>query len=255
MRVAAIQHDIAWEDAATTRARVAPMIAGVVATGARLVVLPEMFATGFSMRTEVTAESPDGPTTSFLVDRAAEHGVWLAATVATQDAAAARPVNRFVLAGPSGQLHDYVKVHTFTYAGESDHFDRGETVNTFVIEGVRVTPLVCFDLRFADLFWEAAAATDLYVVPANWPSARRHHWQTLLRARAIENQAYVMGVNRVGDDGTGLSHAGDSAVVDPMGEVLASAAGEEAILVTEIDPARVTEVRERFPFQADRRPH
>ncbi|MDG2260977.1 MAG: nitrilase-related carbon-nitrogen hydrolase, partial [Actinomycetota bacterium] len=109
-----------------------------------------------------------------------------------------------------------------------------------------------YDLRFADEFWALAATTDLFVVPANWPAKRRLHWQTLLKARAIENQAYVIGVNRVGDGG-GLSYSGDSAIIDPLGETLAQGAMSEALLVADVNAEMVASVRQQFPFSADRR--
>ena len=121
------------------------------------------------------------------------------------------------------------------------------------IDGLRVTPFVCYDLRFADVFWRAAPDTDVYLVPANWPSPRREHWRTLLRARAIENQAYVVGVNRVGTAGDGTEHAGDSRIVGPTGELLATAAGVETVLVADVDAAEVAATRDRFRFMADRR--
>ena len=115
-----------------------------------------------------------------------------------------------------------------------------------------MSTFVCYDLRFADEFWSLASSTDLYVIPANWPATRRLHWQTLLRARAIENQAYVVGVNRVGEGG-GLTYSGDSAIIDPLGEVLAKGATSETILVADVEAAVVSAVREQFPFHADRR--
>jgi omega-amidase len=115
-----------------------------------------------------------------------------------------------------------------------------------------VTPFVCYDLRFADEFWAMAEHTDCYVVVANWPSSRRAHWQALLVARAIENQAYVIGVNRVGEGG-GLHYSGDSRIIDPLGEILAAGAGGETILLADVDPVVVAETRKRFPFLADRR--
>jgi predicted amidohydrolase len=121
------------------------------------------------------------------------------------------------------------------------------------VRDVRVSPFVCYDLRFADEFWAVAPRTDCYLVVANWPASRRHHWRSLLVARAIENQAYVVGVNRVGVDGNGLAYAGDSMIVDPLGEVLASASEIETIVMADIDPAVVADVRARFPFLADRR--
>ena len=253
MRVAAVQHDVVWEDRAATLARLEPQLAAAAGAGARLVVLTEMFPTGFSMAPERTAEPEGGPSTEFLRTQAAELRVWLAGSVPTHPAGGGRPVNRFLLAGPSGELEHYDKLHPFTYSGEQEHYAAGTRRVTFAVEGVRVTPFVCYDLRFADEFWAMAEATDCYVVVANWPAARRAHWQALLVARAIENQAYVVGVNRVGEGG-GLHYAGDSRIVDPLGEVLAGGAGGETILLAEVDPAVVAETRKRYPFLADRRP-
>ena len=123
---------------------------------------------------------------------------------------------------------------------------------TVAIDGLRVSLFVCYDLRFADDFWALAADTDLYVVPANWPAARRHHWRSLLVARAIENQAYVVGANRVGRGGT-IDYAGDSCIVDPLGVVLAQAAEVETVLVADVDPEIVAKTRAELPFMADRR--
>ena len=253
MKVAGVQHDVVWEDRAATLARLEPQLAAAAGAGARLVVLTEMFPTGFSMEPERVAEPEGGPSTEFLRTQAAELGVWLAGSVPIHPAAGGRPVNRFLLAGPAGELEHYDKLHPFTYSGEQEHYAAGTRRVTFVVEGVRVTPFVCYDLRFADEFWAMADVTDCYVVVANWPAARRAHWQALLVARAIENQAYVVGVNRVGEGG-GLHYAGDSRIIDPLGEVLAGGAGGETILLADVDPAVVAETRKRYPFLADRRP-
>jgi predicted amidohydrolase len=124
---------------------------------------------------------------------------------------------------------------------------------TIEVGGLRITPFICYDLRFADVFWTAAPETDVYLVPANWPSPRRHHWQTLLQARAIENQAYVVGCNRVGTAGDGTEHVGDSRIVNPMGELLATASGVETIVLADVDAAEVTATRDRLRFLPDRR--
>ncbi len=253
MRIAAVQHDIAWEDPEENFARLAPRIAGAAAAGARLVVLTEMFSTGFSMNTERTAEPVGGPSVTFLAEQAARHDLWVAASVPERPDGAAKPFNTLVLAGPDGTQHRYRKIHPFTYSAEDEHFDAGDAFTTVEVEGVRLTLFVCYDLRFADEFWATALDTDVYVVPANWPATRRAHWSTLLRARAIENQAYVIGVNRVGRGGDDLDYAGDSAVVDPAGETLVSAAREEAVLVTEVTSERVAEVRDQLRFLQDRR--
>ncbi|MDT7546164.1 MAG: hypothetical protein QOE99_2274 [Actinomycetota bacterium] len=252
LRIAVVQHDIVWESRAETLARLEPVVAGAAGAGARLVVLSEMFAVGFSMNVGLTAEDEDGPTTSWLVEQAARRDAWICGSLPVRVPGEQLPFNTLVLASPDGEVHRYRKIHPFTYGGERDAFSAGKEVITVEVDGVRVTPFVCYDLRFADVFWEAAAATDLYVVPANWPEARRRHWSALLVARAIENQAYVVGCNRVGSGGR-LTYVGDSAVVSPMGDVLASAAEVETTLLVDIDTANVAAVRDRFPFHADRR--
>jgi predicted amidohydrolase len=251
MKVAAIQHDIDWEDGAATRKRVTPLIAQAAAAGARLIALTEMYATGFSMRPDRIAEDEGGPNERFLVDKAREHRCWLVGSIA-QRSADGQPRNVAVLAAPDGTVHRYAKIHPFSYAGEHDRYAAGTEFLTVDIEGVNVSVFICYDLRFADEFWALAQDTDLYVVVANWPAPRREHWRTLLRARAIENQAYVLGVNRVGAV-RDLDHVGDSAIIDPLGRTLAEASIGEAVLVAEVTPQYVHEIRETLPFLRDRR--
>jgi predicted amidohydrolase len=252
VRIAALQHDIVWEDRDANFERLAPRIVGAVGTGAELVLLTETFSTGFSM-TPGIGEPEGGPSSQFLIAQAAAHGVWVGGTCPEIADDGQLPYNSFVLAGPDGTVHRYRKLHPFTHAGEHERFRAGEKPVTVQIGDLRVTPFVCYDLRFADVFWQAAPETDVYLVPANWPSPRRHHWQTLLLARAIENQAYVVGCNRVGTAGDGTEHLGDSRIVSPMGELLASAAGVETIVLADVDPAEVTATRERLRFLPDRR--
>jgi predicted amidohydrolase len=252
VKVAAVQHDIAFEDAAATRARVAPLIAQAAAGGARLIVLTEMFATGFSMHPERVAEDEGGPSEQFLREQARDHDGWLIASIA-QRGPDGEYRNNAIVAGPDGSVRRYSKIHPFSFAREHEHYRAGTEHMTVEIDGLRVTVFICYDLRFADEFWARALYTDLYVVPANWPEPRREHWRALLRARAIENQAYVVGVNRVGQVKE-LSHVGDSAIIDPMGRTLAEASVGEAVLVADVDAETVAAVRARFPFLADRRP-
>jgi predicted amidohydrolase len=250
-----VQHDIDWEQPELTRKRVAPQIAQAAAAGARLVALSEMFATGFSMRTETIAEDEGGPNEQFLVDQAREHGCWLVASIA-QHGPDGRARNNAVLAAPDGTVQRYAKIHPFSYAREHEHYAAGDRFLTVDVEGVRTTLFVCYDLRFADEFWAVARETDLYVVVANWPEPRREHWRTLLRARAIENQAYVLGVNRVGTvQGARREqhYVGDSVLVDPLGVAVVEAAQQETVLVADVLPDRVAEVRRDLPFLPDRR--
>lgn len=263
MRVAAVQHDIVWENPQRNFELLAPLVAEAAHAGARLVALAEMYATGFSMAAERIAEDAAGPSADFLADQAQRHQVWVCGSVPTKArplAPSELPTNSFVLASPVGVVQRYDKLHPFTYAGEHEHYGAGEVASTFDVEGVRVTPFVCYDLRFADEWWAKAGATDLYVCVANWPAARRTHWQTLLQARAIENQAYVLGVNRVGEGvdrfGASIKYTGDSMVIDPLGAILAAAdEGVEQVLTADVDPQRVADVRASFPFLRDRRTH
>ena len=252
LTVAALQTDIVWEDPPANFARLAPKIEGAAALGARLVLLPEMFACGFSMATERIVEPVDGLSAEFLRAQAARHGVWVGGSLPELSSGDARPSNTFLLAGPRGEAHRYRKIHPFTYAGEHEHYLAGDERVTVEVEGLRLSLFVCYDLRFANEMWAVAADTDAYLLVANWPEARRHHWRVLAQARAIENQAYVVAVNRVGEGGR-LRYQGDSRIIDPRGEVLAAAAGQETTLLATLDSDEVAATRRRFPFLQDRR--
>ena len=249
MQVAAVQHDIVFEDGAATCARLQPAVAAAVAGGAHLIVLSEMFATGFSMQPERIAEPPGGPIETWLIDQAAQHQVWIVGSIAQQVDDGA--VNVAVLAAPDGRTFRYDKIHPFSFAGEHEHYRAGEKALTVDVDGLRVSIFICYDLRFADHFWALAHDTDCYVVVANWPEPRREHWRALLRARAIENQAYVVAVNRVGAVGK-INHVGDSAIIDPLGRTLVEGSQVETVLSAEVNAAEVASVRERFQFLADR---
>jgi len=257
LRVAAIQHDIVWNDRDANFVHLAPMIAGAAASGAGLVLLTETFSTGFGFDDpDFESEQTGGPSSRFLVDQAREHGVWVGGSCPEvhPDAPAddQRPSNCFVLAGPDGTEHRYRKIHPFSHAGEERFVRAGTELVTVDVAGFRASLFVCYDLRFADEFWQVAPDTDLYLVPANWPEKRRHHWTTLLQARAIENQAYVVGVNRVGSGGK-LDYSGDSRIVDPFGELLATASQTESILLADLSTDRVEDTRSHFRFMQDRR--
>lgn len=252
LEVAVIQHDITWENHAATFAALSPEIMAAADNGARLVVLTEMFAVGFSANTEAIAEGPDGPSTTFLLEQARRHGIWIVGSACIRTSRARLPSNVAVLVGPDGSVNRYAKRHLFSYTGEDTRVAPGHDLLTVDVDGMRTSLFVCYDLRFADDFWTLAPDTDAYIVVANWPAARTAHWRSLLVARAIENQAYVVGANRVGTGGS-IDYEGDSLVVDPLGNVLADGAGEgQVILTASLDPAKVADVRTRYPFIADR---
>ena len=251
MRAALIQMDLVWEDWPANHAIAAAHLKRAADAGADLAVLPEMFASGFSMNTAKIAQPPGGPTERWLLGMARGLSIHLLAGVA--ETASPLPVNNALLVSPEGEIRRYSKIHPFSFAGEEKFFQGGEGVATWEVAGTRITPLVCYDLRFPEPFRLAARETDAFVVIANWPERRRAHWQLLLRARAVENQAFVLGVNRVGD-GDGVHYAGDTAAISPWGETLASAAEIETVLFVDVDPREVADSRARFSALADRRP-
>ncbi|HFE47142.1 MAG TPA: carbon-nitrogen family hydrolase [Nannocystis exedens] len=251
MKIAAIQSDIIWEDPEANYIRLRPQIAAAAASGARMVILPEMFACGFSMETSRITEPLEGPSAKFLAGEARAHGLWICGSI-PERSTSERPHNTLVIAGPNGERHRYRKIHPFTFADEHLHYAAGHEHLRLTIEGLRIAFFVCYDLRFADEFWALAPEVDAYIVVANWPKRRRMHWSTLLRARAIENQAYVVGLNRVGL-GDGVEYCGDSAVIDPWGETLVSAAGDSTTLFADLNPQRVADARKKFPVLNDRR--
>ena len=252
LRVGLVQHDIVWEDRDATLDHLRPLVASAARQGARLVVLSELFAVGFTMNTKAVAEPVDGPTTHWLREQAALHDVWLCGSVPELKAGDSRPYNQLVLIAPDGSTSRYAKVHRFASDGEDEHYARGTGEITVDVDGVNVTPFVCYDLRFGDRWWARAKDTDCYLVVASWPAARRAHWRALVVARAIENQAYVVGVNRVGIGGE-VDHVGDSVAVDPWGDVIAEGdRGLETVLVADVDTDRVDKIRARWPFLRDR---
>lgn len=251
MRVAGLQLDIVWENPAENFRRAETLAAQAAESGARLVALPEMFATGFSMRSDIMA-SYAPKIRDFLADLATRHQLWVIGGFA--EPGEERPANACGVFDPDGRevLH-YRKIHSFSLANEQRHYEAGSEIATLEVDGLRVTPLICYDIRFPELFRVAAAATDLFVIIANWPTRRAHAWRTLLTARAIEDQAWVLGVNRVGD-AQGHPHRGDSSLIDPWGEVLDTLADEPGLVAGEVDAEVVREARERFRFLGDRRP-
>ena len=259
LAVAGLQMDITWEDPEANFSRVRRMAAEALEgmrqdseAGQRLIVLPEMFATGFSMEAHRVAAHAQ-LTRDFLMSLAAEFSVHVLGGYA--EPWKPRPANACSLFSPQGEeLLHYRKLHPFSLAKEHEHFTGGETLATATVGGVRISALICYDLRFPEPFWPVARRTDLYCLIANWPDKRREAWTTLLRARAIENQAFVLGVNRVGLGG-GEPHSGDSALMDPMGAVRAEAVPyEEDLVLGRVDPKEVEKTRRHLSFLRDRRP-
>jgi predicted amidohydrolase len=219
-----------------------------------LVVLPEMFATGFSMNADAIAEPPGGETEQFLARTAREFGICLIAGAAMRGRDG-RTRNKALAFSSTGELIVYyAKMQPFTPGGEPQHYAAGERTVAFRWADCTISPFICYDLRFPEIFREAAAAhrPELFAVIANWPEKRIHHWTRLLQARAIENQAFVVGVNRVGRDPF-YTYNGHSVIVDPHGEILTDAGEREGCIRAKLDLATLRKYREGLPFLADMR--
>jgi omega-amidase len=253
VHLACCQFDLAWEDKAANFDRVREFVAAAALPAGALVLLPEMFATGFTMRAEAVAESISGPTAELLAELAGRHQIWLQAGVVIREPAAVRPRNEALVFSPDGRLAArYAKRRLFPLAGESEHFTPGDAPVVFPWHGSTVAPAICYDLRFPELFRQAVVlGAELFAVIACWPAAREEHWRTLLRARAIENQCYVAAVNRCGRDPTGLTYSGRSQIIDPCGVLLAEAGGGETVIQADVDLPALRRYREQFPALRD----
>ncbi|MGE5675679.1 MAG: carbon-nitrogen family hydrolase [Mycobacterium leprae] len=254
MRVALVQMDIRLGAPAENRAHAADLVRQAAA-GADLVMLPEMWSTGYALPdlADNLADRDGEPTGRFLSALAAECGVYLAGSVADQRGG--KVYNSATVYGPGGaRLAEYSKVHLVPMMEEERYLTAGERAVVADLGGVKAGLAICYDLRFPELHRSMAlAGAELLLIPAEWPVQRLHHWRTLLMARAIENQCYVLGCNRVGRDNAN-QFPGHSLVVDPWGEILAEGGEGESILYAEIDLGKVAEIRARVPVFRDRRP-
>jgi len=251
MNVICCQMDLAWEAKQANFARVRSMLKANVPPPGTLILLPEMFATGFSMNAEAIAEDDAGPTHAFLSKIAGQYEATVIAGMACR-CEHGQPRNEAVVYNPAGKLVDrYAKIHSFSPYGEHEHYRAGTDVLVVDCGRFRVAPLLCYDLRFPELFRRAAAhGAEVFAVLANWPRVRKDHWRTLLQARAIENQAYVAGVNRVGHDAHAL-YSGQSMIVDPRGRICAEAGASEQVIRAELDRDDLVSYREEFPALRD----
>ncbi|HEV2483700.1 MAG TPA: nitrilase family protein [Puia sp.] len=281
LTITTIQTGLKWEDKTANLQHFEARIESL-REATELVILPEMFSTGFSMQPERLAETMDGPTLRWMADMAARKKIILTGSVIIEENG--RYYNRLVWMLPNGQYGYYDKRHRFAYAGEDQHYTAGAKRLVASVKGWRVLLLVCYDLRFPvwsrqrprELTGDPAAAArpagsagrprpgggsdaaeapdleyDLLLYVANWPERRSHAWKTLLQARAIENQCYVAGVNRIGNDGHDIYHSGDSMIIDPLGETLYHAGAKDETFTLTLEKDDLAKVRERFPFWRD----
>lgn len=256
LTITLIQTALRWEDKAANLAMLEQKIKSIEKK-TELVVLPEMFSTGFSMKPEQLAEAMEGEAVQWMKKMAQQKRIILTGSLIIEEDG--NYYNRLIWMLPNGSYGCYNKRHLFGYAGEDEHYTPGSKRMITSVKGWKINTQVCYDLRFP--VWARQAITDdenaeteydilLYV--ANWPERRNAAWQTLLAARAIENQCYVIGVNRVGEDGNGIHHCGNSSVIDPLGNVLYSKTNEEDIFTITLHKKDLTDTRHKFPFLPDR---
>lgn len=247
LNVTIVQADLLWHDAAGNRQQFTSTISDLQ-DETDLIVLPEMFTTGFSMDAPELAETMNGESVAWMKEMAAISNASVCGSVIiTEDQ---QYFNRFISASPDGDLVCYDKRHLFRLADEQKHYAAGSELVTLEINGWRVRPMVCYDLRFPA--WSRNGNSyDLLLYVANWPDRRHQAWETLLRARAIENLSYVAGVNRTGNDGNDIPYKGGSSIIDYLGADLANLGDREGTATAELDLEKLTEFRDRFAFHKD----
>jgi omega-amidase len=248
LNISLIQPDIVWEDKQANFAQYEKLISGIEAKK-EIVVLPEMFSTGFSMAPEKLAEPMDGTSVQWMKDMAAKYRCILTGSLIIEEEG--NYYNRLLWVQPDGKTGQYDKRHLFAYAEEHEHYAAGTKRLIAQVKGFKICLLICYDLRFPVWARNQNEEYDVLIYVANWPKRRSLAWKTLLQARAIENQSYVIGVNRVGTDAKDIEYSGDSSVFDPLGEPIWQNTGDVTTHTVTISKEELTEVRSQFPFLKD----
>jgi len=249
MKITIIQSNIEWEDHEENIRTHEDMIRRGC-TGSDLVILPEMFTTGFSMNSRALATDLDGPEIKWMEKMSTEGDFGLVGSLIMKEED--RYLNRLVFMKPGGSYSTYDKGHLFRMEKEDLYYTKGSSRLIESFRGFNINLMICYDLRFPVWSRNVKNEYDLLIYVANWPEARRHVWNTLLAARAIENQCYVAGVNRIGSDDSGIFYSGDSVILDPRGEVLASVeAYKEGTITMDISMDKLKKFRNKFPVWKD----
>lgn len=252
LSITTIQTNLIWEEK-TANLRMLEQKILSIESKTEIVVLPEMFSTGFSMKPELLAETMDGESVEWMKRVSRENGIVLTGSLIIKEAE--NYYNRLIWMLPNGQYGYYDKRHLFAFGEEDKHYTAGNKRLIASVKGWKINLLVCYDLRFP--VWarqkinEEGAEFDILIYVANWPERRSHAWKTLLCARAIENQCYVVAVNRVGSDANNIYYSGNSLIIDPLGQVLYHMADEEDVNTITLQKEMVEETRKKFPFWKD----
>ena len=248
LKVTLIQAELVWEDIESNLARFDDKIDGIK-DNPHLIVLPEMFTTGFSMNAKNLAQDTQGSSVTWLQEKARQKSVDIVGSIIVKDKG--KSFNRLLWAKPDGELLTYDKRHLFRMLGEERVYSAGNTHITVELNGWKISPFICYDLRFPVWTRNFGNRFDAAIFIANWPENRSSHWKSLLQARAIENQCYVVGVNRVGEDGNGQLYSGDSSIIDPFGKVIFQHGNTECIHTAKLSYSFLQEYRKSFPVWMD----
>ncbi|MBU3161697.1 carbon-nitrogen family hydrolase [Clostridium frigoris] len=249
MKLALAQLDIAFEDKSTNKKTVKQFIQQSVSENADIIFFPEMTLTGFSMNSSYIGDD-NKETIEFFKEMSSKHNISIGFGYVE---GTSHSKNKYCVVEPQGkELVVYAKIHPFSYGSETKFYESGNEITHFNAFNFNITPFICYDLRFPEIFQIASKKSTLITVAANWPDERREHWITLLKARAIENQCYIAGINRVGES-NGLTYSGDSMIVDPLGNIIGTLYAEEGLVIADINQDDVTSVREKFRFKDDRK--
>ncbi|HET6564324.1 MAG TPA: amidohydrolase [Xanthomonadales bacterium] len=250
LNVLMVQAQLRWKEPAANRDHLASLL-GQASEPFDLALFPETFTTGFLGDTDLPEEDMTGPTVQWMQQMAEQHQAAMAGSAVIVEQG--QRFNRLIFVTPEGDVWHYDKRHLFAFGGENKRYVAGQKRLVWNWRGWRINPQVCYDLRFP-AWCRNRNDFDFQIYVANWPEKRVAHWIALLQARAIENQAYVIGINRVGEDGNGLAYPGRSQAFDPLGRSLADLPASEQIQLIRIELEQVGEVRRQFPFQADADP-
>jgi predicted amidohydrolase len=244
-----IQSSLSWEDKEVNYQLFSNAFKNI-SNNSSILILPEMFTTGFSMNTRKLGESMDGPSVNWMRVKAQESNIYVAGSLIIKENNTF--FNRLVVASPIGEIKYYDKKHLFSYADEHINYSPGKRELIITIEGVKIAFFICYDLRFPLWCRNTKLKYDIAVFVANWPEKRKEHWKTLLKARAIENQSFVVGVNRIGNDGNGINYSGDTAVYNYLGERLSTTRPNEIKVENlSLDIDELKEYRQNFPAYLD----
>jgi len=248
MKISIIQTSLIWENPEANRANFTQKIDSIEG-GTDLIILPEMFATGFTMNPSAMAEAANGESVQWMKQTAASYNCAITGSLVIEENG--NYYNRLFFVLPDGEVKTYNKRHLFSFAGEDKFYTAGTEKLIVDYKGWKICPLVCYDLRFP-VFARNVEEYDLLIYVANWPQIRTLAWDSLLRARAIENLSYTIGVNRIGEDGNGHAYSGHSQVIDALGGYIAEPFENEGVVTVELDRDTLLETRRKFAFLNDR---